>query len=495
MADYGLTPYGWAYPALNDIREEIRAVFKAVYGENFNTGTNSIADKFISIIAEREYQLWQLGYQIYTAQTLQGAEGIYLDDLFGKLGIYRLGQQKAEGDNVLTVDNTVPYAVVYQATDYTVDNGNFVFGADTPMLGNITAHKIVKADLSIGTYDLYITNPITQVQEHLSLTLADLNDATIISFFGDIKQFIVDNTILENDNLIVVDSDNVVLYIGFNISLKMVGLVSTVDFQILPIVGERSVNIQCIAVEAGPLDRDAGTVTQISPQPDGYINFVNIYPYTSGTDVESDNAYRIRAIALRSASSGKATRPAIITALLGVEGVQRVKVFVNNTNTTDGRGIPPYMFETVVYGGLTEDISKALYNTIACSNRTFGTTSYNIQTEDGQTEVIRHTKASAYQLAVRVTYKGNPLTLNEENTVKQQLTSLVNASDINDTIYNINLTSAVVSSLTPNRFTKLVVETKPLADPDTSYTQDDITAPDDGVFNVSADNIFFIREV
>ncbi len=77
----GLNDYGYEYPALSDIIEETKKSFKDTFGQNFNTETNSVADKMITLLSEREYQLWLLGGMIYSAQTIQGAEGIYLDNL------------------------------------------------------------------------------------------------------------------------------------------------------------------------------------------------------------------------------------------------------------------------------------------------------------------------------------------------------------------------------------------------------------------------------
>lgn len=188
---------------------------------------------------------------------------------------------------------------------------------------------------------------------------------------ASVKSFIVNNTSELNNDRIIIDSQNGALYIGYDTNLEMIGLNSRVDFRTSPIVGERTITMDVVAVEAGELSREKNTVTSISPTPGGFISLNNMNAFTEGTDVETDTEYKVRA-SNTTASSAAATRPAVVSAVLGVSGVSKVKIFSNNTGTTDQNGIPPYKFETVVYGGSTEDISKALYNSIALSNATYG---------------------------------------------------------------------------------------------------------------------------
>lgn len=137
-SNYGLTGSGFNLPPLDDLVQETKKTFKSSFGEDFNTESNSVADKLIQIFNEREYQLWLMMGAVYYAQTLQGAEGIYLDDLFGKLGIFRLGKTKSTGSVIMTIDNSVPYNTIYSASTYTVDT-DYELSSDTQVAGNITA--------------------------------------------------------------------------------------------------------------------------------------------------------------------------------------------------------------------------------------------------------------------------------------------------------------------------------------------------------------------
>lgn len=491
---YGLSDYGFTIPSLDDLIADTKQTLIRTFGENFNTQANTIADKLTTIFNEREYQIILLAAAVYSAQTLAGAEGIYLDELLGRRGIYRRGKTKSSGSVEMAVNNSVPYNMVYAQSAYTFDSGNFVLNADTTVAGNILAQKILNKDWIVGSYSFQIVNQNNGTTSQLNLTLNNKtpNSTPLNNFMASLKNFIVSNTSQLNDDRIIIDSAAGAMYIGYDAGLNMVGLNSRVDFRTSPIIGERTITMDVIAVEAGELSREKNTVTTISPTPSGFLSLNNMNAFTEGTDVETDTEYKVRA-SNSTASSAAATRPAVISAVLGVSGVSKVKIFSNNTGETDQNGIPPYKFETVVYGGSTEDISKALYNTIALSNATYGKVFYDVATEDNQTERIYHSKAQARDLELRVRYKGKLLSVTEQTTIKDALKAVVDPLNIADTLYNIQLVSAVGSSISPGRFTQLYVDVKSLGDPDTAYTNDDVVAGMDEVFSLDTDNISFLQ--
>lgn len=491
---YGLTGSGFNLPSLNELTEETKNSFKSVFGDNFNTESNSVADKLISILNEREYQLYLLMASVYSAQTIQGAEGIYLDDLLGKRGIYRLGKTRSTGSVVMTVDSSVPYNMVYSAPSYDIDSGNYELSTDIQVAGNIIAQKITNRDVSVGTYRLTIQNANDQSTQVTNYSLTATTGAPLIAFFNTIKKFIVDNTILTNQDRIIIDTVEEAIYIGYNSSKVLTGLSSKVDFRTSPLAGQKTILMDVRSVEPGAISREAHSIRNISPVPGGFVEIDNLTAFTDGADVESDNEYKLRAAT--SINSGNATRPAILAKLLnGVEGIEKVKVFNNNTDTTNSIGIPKYRFMVVCYGGSTEDISRVLYDTIAASNNTYGNTFYDITTEDDQVERIWHTKAVARPLAVRVRYRGRPLSAPEMASISSGLITLIEGMGIADTIYNVQMVGTVMSSTTPGRFTQVFVDIKNRGQPDSSYTTNDIKAATTEVFSLEAEDIVYSQIV
>lgn len=488
-SNYGLTGSGFNLPPLDDLVQETKKTFKSSFGEDFNTESNSVADKLIQIFNEREYQLWLMMGAVYYAQTLQGAEGIYLDDLFGKLGIFRLGKTKSTGSVIMTIDNSVPYNTIYSASAYTVDT-DYELSSDTQVAGNITAQVIKGSDLSPGTYRLQIQNTTDQLVRNKSLTLSDTSSGSLTQFFGQIKSFIVENTILSNQDKIIIDSSEGTLYIGYDSNKNLVGLSSPVDFRTAPAVGERKIVMDVRALEAGETSRDIGSVSGINPAPSGYLGITNITAFTDGSDIESDNEYKIRASSV--SSSGKATRPAILSALLTkVEGIEKVRIFNNNTDKTNAYGVPPYRFMVVCYGGSTAEISKVLYDVIAGSNNTYGDTFYNITTEDDQIETIWHTKAKARPLSVRVRYRGLPLSASEETAISEGLVTTVGGTTIAGTLYNVQMVGKVMSSTSASRFTQVFVDIKNKDEEDSAYVTTDVSAGITEILSLESEDVIF----
>jgi hypothetical protein len=248
--------------------------------------------------------------------------------------------------------------------------------------------------------------------------------------------------------------------------------------------------LEVVALEAGTIYRESNTVNQISPTPGGFISLNNATSFSDGSDVETDNEYKLRALSTTPESS-KATRPAVISALLNVEGVQKVKIFSNNTDETDQNGVPKYRFEPVVYGGITQDISQALYNTIALSNNTYGNTFFDIPTEDDGVERIYHSKAAANSYTIRVKYQGKSLNAAEQDQIRRAIKSITEDLSIAATVYNLQLQAAVSGSVGASRFTRLTVEVKRTSDPDSSYSSSDLVLGAREVFYLNEDNIIF----
>lgn len=491
--NYGLTGSGFNLPPMGDLVEETKKTFKSAFGEDFNTESNSVADKLIQIFNEREYQLWLLMGSVYYAQTMQGAEGVYLDDLLSKRGIYRLGKTRSTGTIEMEIEASVPYNTVYSADSYVVDS-DYELANDVQVAGNIVAQLIKGTDLSVGNYRFQIENTTDQAVKTLSLNLSATSGTPLITFFGQIKDFIVDNTILSNQDRIIIDSTEGALYIGYDTNKEVIGLSSRVDLRVNPSVGTRTISMDVRAINPGELSRDVNSVRGISPVPTGFVDLNNMTAFIDGSDVESDNEYKIRAATL--VNDGKATRPAILSALLNkVEGIEKVRIFNNNTDKTNAYGIPPYRFMVVVYGGSTAEISRVLYETEAVSNNTYGDTFYDITTEDDQVERIWHTKARARELDVRIRYRGRPLSVNEETAIANALTTAVNGAMIAGTLYNVQLVGTVLSSTTPSRFTQVYVDIKNKGEPDSAYVNTDITALTTQVFTLEPEDVSFSQIV
>ncbi len=115
------------------------------------------------------------------------------------------------------------------------------------------------------------------------------------------------------------------------------------------------------AAQLGPVETVIGTITQIVTTTLGVASVNNGVAASSvGIAEEPDSQLRIR----RSNSVSLPSRgylEGLIGALLDVDGVTDVEVLENDTNSTDGDGIPGHTIWCIVAGGAEADIGEAIY--------------------------------------------------------------------------------------------------------------------------------------
>lgn len=122
--------------------------------------------------------------------------------------------------------------------------------------------------------------------------------------------------------------------------------------------GTASVDITC--EDVGPTEADANTITRIITTVPGLTSVNNPTPATPGTNVESDSSLRVkRATAV--GRPGNNQIDSMLGEIYAVEGVRRLKIYENDTNVTDGNGLPPHSIAVIVDGASDTDVAKAIY--------------------------------------------------------------------------------------------------------------------------------------
>lgn len=127
--------------------------------------------------------------------------------------------------------------------------------------------------------------------------------------------------------------------------------------------GVATVNATCTVI--GPTQADAGTITRIVGVVAGLASVTNINPATPGDDEQSDSQLRVtRAAAV--GRPGNNQIDSMIGELFAVEGVRRVKVYENDTNSAavtaeNPHGLAPHSIAPIVDGGTDEDVALAIY--------------------------------------------------------------------------------------------------------------------------------------
>jgi uncharacterized phage protein gp47/JayE len=104
-----------------------------------------------------------------------------------------------------------------------------------------------------------------------------------------------------------------------------------------------------------------GTVNKIVDVVGGWQTVTNTSVATLGTDVQSDPSLRLeRRLAV--ARSGNYQLDNMRAELYAVNGVRRVLVLDNDTDVTDGNGVPAHNTYAIVDGGTDDEVAFAIYS-------------------------------------------------------------------------------------------------------------------------------------
>lgn len=121
--------------------------------------------------------------------------------------------------------------------------------------------------------------------------------------------------------------------------------------------GTVSVNATCL--ESGPKNPSANSIISIQTPIFGWSSATNGAATSVGTDADTDMQLHIKQERATSATSYRQV-DAIIAGIIGVSGVKFARLYVNNTMTTDSRGIAAKTMAPVVVGGTDEDVANVL---------------------------------------------------------------------------------------------------------------------------------------
>jgi len=175
----------------------------------------------------------------------------------------------------------------------------------------------------------------------------------------------------------------------------------------------------------------AGTINQFAFPVSGLTGVTNALASANALDIETDPELRLRFQELGIA--GGSSVPAILGALLQVDGVSHAHVYENTTNSTDAYGRTAHSIEALVYGTMSDiDVATCLYNTkpAGIAMRSSGSSgvikSYAILDENGDSHTVYWTVAGQVLVNVKVSITKNSawVTANEQ-IVKNRVVEII----------------------------------------------------------------------
>jgi hypothetical protein len=411
MTDYGVTSTGFVKKNLEIIKEEINQDFRDgirstldTGAEKFNLLATSVAGQLIGVFADRLREIWDVDQAVYGAMYPDSATGAALDQVASITGARRLAATKSTVTlDRLYIDNgvTIPVGSVVSVG---ATGARFVTlvavtnSSGAPATVSTTAES---EDTGVivgyaGTIDT-IQTPVsgwsaaaaltsgaaeTYTLDGLLLTIkVDRGSEQTVSFTGGDPWSAVDvATEIENDTvgITAVDAGGYV-----RVSSETEG-------------------------EGSSIEVTGGTANTILSFSTDEIKGFNSADAATGTEVETDAAFRLRREELLRVT-GAATVEAIRARIRDISGVIQCIVIENTDIITDPvTGLPAKSFEAVVYrtswtAAQEQEVADTIWEVKPAGIETYGSVSKTVTDTMGFDHTIEFSKPTDIPIYIDLT--------------------------------------------------------------------------------------------
>lgn len=221
------------------------------------------------------------------------------------------------------------------------------------------------------------------------------------------------------------------------------------DIPTTTIPGGGSITVTAVAQEVGDVSAEADTINRIFTPTRGWQTVNNPDAATPGTAVETDAELRVR--------QTRSTAIPSLTVLDGtvgsvedLDGVTKVAAYENDTDSTDGNGIPSHSICLVVNGGDITDICNAIARHKTPGTGTYGDTSELVFDAHGMPLLIAFQRPSLVTIKVAITISAGAGWSNDFITLIQEaVAATINAGNIGDTVLITKLFTPAYLTGTP----------------------------------------------
>ena len=296
--------------------------------------------------------------------------------------------------------------------------------------------------------DVYLGND-SQDGQFLGIIAAALNDvnATAVAVYNSFSPATGQGNGLSNNvklngikRLVPTNSTVDLLLTGVANTLIVNGIVSDenkVKWNLpvnvtIPSGGEITVTATC--QQLGATQAPANTVTRIETPAQGWQSVTNPAAAILGQPVEKDAQLRVRqskSVAVPSQSIFEG----IIGSVANIAGVTRIVGYENDTDTTDGNGIPGHTIAVVVEGGDVATIQQTIANKKTPGTGTVGSISAFVIDSVGSSHLIKFSRPTEATIKVNLTIQGlSGYSAAIDPYIKQSIVDFIQALQIGATV-------------------------------------------------------------
>lgn len=215
------------------------------------------------------------------------------------------------------------------------------------------------------------------------------------------------------------------------------------------IPGTGTITVVATAQDLGALTAEPNTINKIFTPTLGWQTVNNPAAATVGAAVETDAELRLRQ-ARSTANPSLTVFDGTIGAVSNLVGVTKIRGYENDTNATDGNGIPAHSISVVVAGGDQTEIAEtiALHKTPGCG--TYGTTSQLVYDTNGMPITINFYRPTQVVIKAEITVvAGTGWSVDFVTLIQQAVADTINAGLIGNTVQITKLYAPAYLTGTP----------------------------------------------
>ncbi len=359
----GLSEEGYTIKRLSEILEDLRNKAQEIFadlvpeGDIVNTDNNSVLGRMIGIIAPSLSDNWEASQEVYDAFNINAATGVSLDNLCALGGVTRQAAASTSTSVLLKGDlNTViPASTKVQS----VNNSRYHSVTDTTTLDVLSSFEITVNVLTVANSTAY-TITYLKVPDSLSegiftITITSDGSATEAEILAALETEINTN----HNTVLTASVDGTDLIIQ---SLdEFAKITFTVDSNLIVTKVEKLATVTCD--DTGAIEQPANSITKIPVPIVGWDSVRNPTSGVTGRDIENDAELRAR-YKIAKFGDGDNLIESLYSALYALDGVESVVIVENDTDTAfvSAPMVPAHSFLTVVQGGTSEEIARAIWN-------------------------------------------------------------------------------------------------------------------------------------
>lgn len=207
--------------------------------------------------------------------------------------------------------------------------------------------------------------------------------------------------------------------------------------------------VTATAQEIGAVFAEANSVNRIFTPTLGWQTVDNAAAATPGQPVETDAELRVRQ-QLSVANPSLTVLDGTVGAVGNLPGVTKIKGYENDTDSTDGNGLPPHSICIVVAGGEDEAIAQAIQVHKTPGTQTFGDESVTVYDSHGMPIDIHFQRTDPITIKAQITIAANPAwSADYVDLIKEAVANQINSGGIGETILITKLYAPAYLTGTP----------------------------------------------